>query len=64
MQIEVRYNLDGAFYTPLRDLVEFTPRAFKLLAEELLGADKMVFLRYRQMTPNFKQLLQVVNIYR
>ncbi len=64
MQTEVRYNFNGAFYTPVRDLVEFTPRAFKLLAEDLLGADKMVFLRYRQMTPKFKQLLQVVHLYR
>ena len=64
MQTEISYNLSGDFYLPLRDLVEFSPRAFKMMAEGLLGADKLVFLRYKQMIPNFKQLLEVVYAYR
>jgi len=64
MQTEIRYNLNGDFYSPLRDLVEFSPRAFKLMAEGLLGADKIVFLRYKQMVPSFKQLLQIVYAFR
>lgn len=50
--------------TPEADLVEFTPQASLLLAERLLGADKVVFLRTRQVAPRFKEVLEVVRLYR
>ena len=64
MSTRVRYNRNGAFFSPLEDLVEFTPRAFALLAESLLGPDRVASLRFQQVTPRFKELLEVVRIYR